>query len=631
MVLGTISDASAQQPQVVAGEYLVKFKNVMLDPSSVSQKIEGRASLKTAFKAMNIYHIALKPGVDEQRSLDALKQDPDVEFIEPNYILSKEQSESEAAPGQIVPGFSRQEVEEMAAQSQNNSAQSDYSAFAGGAYTQSGSSVQATQAWSAMTPYNGTNKVIVAIVDTGLDKTHKVFLPYTGTASGGTGSLWINTIEANGTTGVDDDGNGYVDDINGWNFISNNSNFYDDDGHGTHVAGIVVGAGTDILASPLSRSKIIVMPLKFLDASGSGSTANAIKAIYYAADNGAKVINNSWGGANYSRSLHEALTYAYNRQVTIVSAAGNYSKNNDTNSMYPSNYDVPSNIAVAATTDSDGLAYFSNYGKSLVSVASPGVNIYSTIPSNMYGYLSGTSMAAPFVAGIAALAKSESPSLSGYQIKNLIIAQANVVSGLSTKIKSSARVNALKTVQGAQGMVSVSAYNPSYSPDYGALEMASLAGSNSSSPKAGCGTVTTALAGSGGGAAPLGVLAGLMLLPLIVWSVLRAREESPKSRRKHERYKMNSEVRVKVGDRELVGAMNTISLGGISFNVDEALDKGGVVTMQISSPDGSEKIEVSGEIVWSEQNQAYGVQFSEAHNGAKAMIQHWTQKLVKSS
>jgi subtilisin family serine protease len=620
-ILTVSSLASAQVPQVVVGEYLVKFRTARIGAQDVSQKIMGKGTLKGAFKTMGIYHIALKP-TDEQLGLDQLRQDPDVEFIEPNYILQTPKV-GDDSKDKIVSGFSRSEVEQMDV--------SGSSVSGAGTYSQSAAPTHVVDSWSVATVPNGSNQIIVAIVDTGLDKTHKVFTAYnevSGVNNGGTGALWINSIEANGRAGVDDDGNGYVDDINGFNFISNNGSFVDDDGHGTHVAGIVVGAGLNILANPLPVSKIKIMPLKFLDGNGSGSTANAIRAIYYAVDNGARVINNSWGGPSYSRSLHEALAYAYNNEVVIVTAAGNYSKDNDSVSMFPANYDVPSNISVAATTDTDALAYFSNFGKNSVHLGSPGMNIYSTIPGNYYGYLSGTSMAAPFVAGMAAMALSESPNMTGYQLKSMILAQSDGDSNLSTRTTSSARINSLNIVQAAKSMIYTTAYQPDYSPNYQSQDFASSADSGGGS--GGCGLVSTAMLKGPGMADPLGVLAGLMLLPLIVWMVLRQMSASPKNQRRHDRFKMNSEVRVKIGDRELVGAMNSISMGGLSFNVDEDLEKGGVVTMRIASPDGNEAIEVQGQIVWSEQNQSYGVQFAGAHDGAKAMIKHWSQSLMKT-
>lgn len=583
-------------PRSVPGEYLVKYRDYGMDSNRVYQKLQGKANLKAAFKTLNIYHISMKAtnAADLQEGLDQISHDPDVEYIEPNYIMDKFDVQEQVAT-----------------------------------YTQSYAPTQVANAWGIESSIASKGKVVVAIIDTGLDKNHKVFKTV---ANGGTGALWINQAEANGTPGIDDDANGFVDDVNGWNFINNTANFYDDDKHGTHVAGIVVGTSTDIGTLPYTESSIQVMPLKFLDAQGSGSTANAIKAVYYAISNGAKVINNSWGGSGYSRALHEALSYAYSYKLTIVCAAGNYTKNNDSVAMYPANYDIPSNISVAATDTYDALASFSNYGYSTVSVAAPGVNINSTVPGvNTFSMLSGTSMASPFVAGLAALALREAPTLSGYQIKNLIMARGDSQNLLAGRVRTGARVNAYKTIQGALSMVGTASYQPGYSPDYNALELASNSGA--AEPKAGgCGLISAAAAlkgpGASGPGAPEGILAGLLALPLALWFALR--RKSPEARRKHERFKMNSEVRVKVGERELIGSMNTISEGGLSFNADEALEKGGIVTLKIASPDGHELIEVQGAIVWSEANQAYGVQFANAREGTLAMIRDWTQGLVKT-
>lgn len=594
LLLPALAYGQASAPKVVPGEYLVKYRDVGLDTNAVYHKLQGKASLKAAFKMLNIYHISMKTDSTEQTNIDQIQKDPDVEYIEPNYILEK--------------------FDDVSAQS--------------GTYTQSYAPTQVANAWGIESSIAAKGKVVVAVIDTGLDKNNKVFKPY---ASGGTGALWINQAEANGVTGVDDDSNGFVDDINGWNFINNTNNYYDDNQHGTHVAGIVVGTSTDIFANPLAESSITVMPLKFMDSTGAGSTSNAIKAVYYAVANGARVMNNSWGGSSYSRALHEALSYAYSYRMTIVCAAGNYSKNNDGVPMYPANLDIPSSISVAASTGGDYLADFSNYGVGTVHVAAPGTLISSTVPGvNGVGTLSGTSMASPFVAGLAALALREAPSLTGYQIRNLLLGSVDTLNQLSGRVKTSGRVNALKAVTAAKSYVSVSSYQPGYSPDYNALELASSSGDTQ--PKGGCGLVSavTALKGPGekGPGAPEGIFAGLMALPLALWFALRKR--SPESRRKHERFKMNSEVRVNVGGRELVGAMRTISEGGLSFCADAALERGGVVTMKIASPDGHEIIEVQGAIVWSEADKAYGVQFANAREGVVAMIRDWSRNLVKT-
>lgn len=611
--------AFAQQgPQVVEGEYLIKFKVSSGGAGIAQQKLAGKASLKGHVPGLGIVQVSMKGSPNEKANYEALKNDPDVEYIEPNYILEK----SEVAPNGPIEKFT---YEDVVAQGAVNTSPS--------AYSQSSANVGIAESWAKETPLSSLNsKVIVAVVDTGLDKTHEVFRPYKSDGSGGTGALWINQAEANGKPGVDDDQNGFVDDVNGWNFISNTNNFLDDDDHGTHVAGIVVGAGLNIFSRPLQESKVLVMPLKFLGAGGSGSTSNAIKAIYYAVNNGAKVINNSWGGSSYSRALHDAIIYAYDHHVLVVSAAGNYSSNNDVSPIYPSSYDVPSNISIASTSRFDDLSSFSNFGATTVAIGSPGEYIESTVPGNMTMKMSGTSMATPLISGLAALAFREAPSLSGYQMKQLIMQTGLVTNYLNRKVSTSARVDALNLIQSSQQMVSLASSQPTYNPSY-LSERAPASSAPSPGQAAGCGLVKAVTqqgpgSGQGGGGSPSAVLFGFLLAPLALWQALRVRD--PKDKRRYDRFKMSSEIRVQVGDRELVGAVNTISEGGLSFNADEALEKGGIVTMRIQSPDGREVIEVQGQVVWNEQNQAYGVQFSNAKQGVRAMIRDWTSGLVKA-
>lgn len=596
-------------PKVVPGEYIIKYK-MDIGRSNAIGKIQSKVNLKAAFPEMNMLHMAVKPG--QEAVIDELRKDKDVLFVEPNYILEKLVDDNTA--GKVLNTLSLDQVYSQSSTS----------------FTQNYSNVKVDQAWTLSSAYDSSNRPIVAILDTGLDKQHTVIQA--------SQALWVNTKEIPGN-GVDDDQNGYVDDVNGWNFVSNTSSFADDEGHGTHVAGIVIGAGMDIFSAQLDVSKIRIMPLKFLDSQGAGSTANAIKAIYYAVNNGAKVINNSWGGPGYSSSLLEALTFAYNHQVLIVSAAGNSAKNNDTNEMFPANYGVPSNISVAATTDSDRLATFSNFGANLVHVASPGVYIYSTLPGNIFGSMSGTSMAAPFVAGIAALALREAPSLTGYQMKNLIISSAFSLSALRGIVQSGARVDAYSLLSQVKSNQYLAASQPDYKPVYS--EERSLASesepSQESTSKGGCGAISTsAFIGKGqsfwnsgnGGASALAVMA-LMAFPLLVYFGLRLRSRRKDYRRQHDRFMMSSDIRVKVGDKELVGHMRTISLGGLSFNAEEMLDKGGSVTIKIKGPDNKE-IDVEGRVVWSEANHSYGVKFEETRLSLSETILNWTQKLVKA-
>ena len=614
----TSSFAIAQE--YVPGEVIVKVRGQSAQASTgqVMGKLKSSMNLKASFPRMNVHHFALKKGQSVESAIQEISQDPQVEYVEPNYILKKADSEELNVNVDSSLAMSREAVINA----------SQYQSFA-----QIRAPVQLPEAWTNMVLLSvQVNRPIVAIIDSGVDVTHSVFVE--------TGAIWVNNHEV-ANNGVDDDGNGYVDDSNGWNFVSESKNPVDDDGHGTHVAGIVLGAGQDIFANTLEPAKVQIMPLKFLDGNGSGSTSNAIRAIYYAVNNGANVINNSWGGSGYSQALLDAMSYAYDHHVTVVSAAGNASSNNDSIAMYPANYDVPNNISVAATNDYDNLASFSNYGASTVHIGSPGVSILSTVPGDAYYYMSGTSMAAPFVAGMAALVLREAPQLTGYQVKNLLFNSSEQLNQLSGRVVTSARINSLDLILAAQSEANVASYQPPYQKS---RAPASASSDGSTTAGGGCGTVSTTIAsqmlgsqssgwtGKGSGGSPItGFIVGLLFsVPMMVWLALRKKAPT-EQRRKHERFVMHSTVKVKAGDRELVGQVNTVSLGGISFDADAMLDKGGIVSMQITSPDGKEQIQVEGQVVWNENNHSYGVQFAETKEGVKSMIQNWTRKLVKAN
>lgn len=593
---------SSGRPDAVPGEYIVRFKG---SPSQavVQGKILGKAQLKSYLGSTSMARIAMK-----SEHIADLQADPDVAYIEPNYYFSK----GESAP--LVP---------LSADEDRKQFSFSNSTLSTGSFTQNFAPVGVTQAWSAAKAYSSSSIALVAVIDTGLELNHSVI-----TASE---ALWTNPGEVAGN-GLDDDANGYVDDLHGWNFVADTPNPTDDEGHGTHVSGIVVGTSLDIFASPVAKSRIQIIPLKFLDNKGSGSTADAINAVYYAVRAGAKVINCSWGGGNYSQALHEALTYAYERGAIILAAAGNSGKNNDTVDMYPANYDVPSLITVAATYDNDKITSFSNYGATKVHVASPGYQIYSTYVQNDFILMSGTSMATPFVAGLAAMAQREAPSLTGYQLKQLILSSSDVVSSqLTEKVSSGARVNEYSLIQKAKAEANTSASQPTYSPSFKSERSpASEASSEGGGGKGGCGLVKD-ISGIPPMNGPMGLVGSLiaLLLPIAVWMSLRSfmTSSDPKDKRKYERFKLESKIRVQVGDQELVADMRTISMGGASFCASTALSKGGVVTLKIETSEGT-PIEVQGHVVWCESNKAYGVQFDHMKEAVREGLQGLTRNLA---
>lgn len=284
------------------------------------------------------------------------------------------------------------------------------------------------QSWHQFTM--GAREIIVGIVDTGIDYSHEDLAQ----------NMWKNPIEIPNNN-IDDDNNGFIDDVYGWNFSANNNNPFDDNKHGTHVAGTIGAIANNNLGTAGVSPTISLMACKFLDRQGWGATDGAIRAISYAVANGAKVLNNSWGGGGFSQALYDAVKTAERSGVLFVAAAGNNGTNNDSKPTYPASYDAGNVIAVAATDSADGIAKFSNFGKNSVDLGAPGVEVFSTLPGNRYGNLNGTSMASPHVAGAAALILAYKPQLSVNELKHLILRSTNPVQSLNGKTATGGRLN----------------------------------------------------------------------------------------------------------------------------------------------------------------------------------------------
>jgi subtilisin family serine protease len=295
--------------------------------------------------------------------------------------------------------------------------------------------VDAVEAWDTTT---GSRSVVVAVVDTGIDYRHVDLA----------GNMWRNPGEVAGDR-IDNDGNGYVDDVFGWDFANNDADPFDDEGHGTHVAGTIGAVGNNGTGVVGVSWNVSLMALKFLGANGSGTTSAAIAALNYATrmrrDFGVNVVatNNSWGGGGASTALRSAITAGESAGIVCVAAAGNESTNNDSTAAYPAQY---ATLAVAATDASNRLASFSNWGATTVDVAAPGVSIYSTLPGNSYGSYSGTSMATPHVTGIVALMAAANPAATVAEIRDAMIATAVPVSALAGKVAAGGLVNARAAV-----------------------------------------------------------------------------------------------------------------------------------------------------------------------------------------
>jgi len=297
--------------------------------------------------------------------------------------------------------------------------------------------IDAPEAWDVTT---GSSDIIIGVIDTGVDYTHEDLA----------GNMWINLAEANGVTGVDDDGNGYVDDIHGWNAISNDGDPMDDNGHGTHVAGTIGAKGDNGIGVVGVNWNVSIAACKFLSASGSGSTFDAMECFNYfnalrAAGYNVLITNNSWGGGGFSTQLQ---SYMAAFPGLHVAAAGNSELNNDIFPHYPSSYTLDNIISVASTDHNDVLSdhptWGSNWGAISVDIAAPGSSIHSTYRGD-YATGSGTSMASPHVAGAAGLIWSVDQTLSASQVKQLILSNGDPISSVKPTFTND-RLNVFKSL-----------------------------------------------------------------------------------------------------------------------------------------------------------------------------------------
>ncbi len=288
--------------------------------------------------------------------------------------------------------------------------------------------INAPLAWGIST---GASNTIVPVIDTGIDYTHPDLLE----------NIWTNPYEIP-DNGVDDDNNGYIDDMHGWDFVNKDNNPMDGHGHGTHVAGTIgaVGNNSAGIAGVVWSADLVA--LKALSDSGAGFMADLKQALLYALVMNFRLSNNSWGGGGKHKAFLRTLTLAEEQNHLFIAAAGNSSNDNDLQPFYPSNYELD-NVLSVASIDKTGLrSSFSNYGVTSVDIAAPGGNILSTYPGGRYAFLSGTSMATPHVTGVATLLLSNNPDLSSTDIKSLILSSAKPVADLAGKVATGGTLNA---------------------------------------------------------------------------------------------------------------------------------------------------------------------------------------------
>ena len=346
---------------------------------------------------------------------------PEVEYAEPNFEIALD-----VAEGPLVPVLPR------------DPQFSDQWALANSGQRggKQGADISATLAWAITT---GSDEVVVAVLDSGVDYTHEDLAQ----------NMWVRPQSM---APYQDNELGTIDDLNGYNAIDSAADPMDDNGHGTHCAGIIGAEGENNLGIAGVNWKVQIMPLKFMNAGGFGTTKDAIEAINYVIDRkkagvNVRIISASWGSTQRSRALETVIRKAYENDILFVAAAGNATTNNDRTPHFPSSYNVPNVISVAALDRHDELAKFSNYGVKSVAIAAPGVDILSTWLGNQYEEKSGTSMATPVVSGVAALIVNQNPRISVDDLRKKLMASTDPIVALNGKTVSGGRINAAKAME----------------------------------------------------------------------------------------------------------------------------------------------------------------------------------------
>jgi subtilisin family serine protease len=396
------SAAPQQKAKAVAGELIVGFAAGVSRAEQNEILRAAGATSKKRFGQIDAVLVKVEKA-DDTTVMKLLGSDDRVEYVEPNHVVTIAATPDDPSFGQLW-GL-------------HNTGQT------GGT---SDKDVDAPEAWDRAT---GDPSVVVAVTDTGVDFGHPDL----------SAQRWVNTLDP--VNGADDDGNGLVDDWSGWDFVNDDNDPTDDHDHGTHVSGTIGAAGDNGVGVVGVNWNVKIMALKFLNAAGSGTTADAMASTLYAADHGADVSSNSWGGGPFDQALLDAIEYGASRGMLFVAAAGNDARNNDVTPTYPGTYDSPAVLAVAATDHNDGLASFSSYGAKSVDLGAPGVNILSTARGNTYKSFSGTSMATPHVAGAAALVEDRFPGATLYGIKALLMSSVDPVPALAGKTATGGRLN----------------------------------------------------------------------------------------------------------------------------------------------------------------------------------------------
>jgi subtilisin family serine protease len=393
-------------PPYVADEVLVQFSPKISRDEILGLLNGSGITIQQVLSSGNLVRLKLPPSLCVDDALEMFRDIPEVVFSEPNFLVR-----TSGVPND--PSFDKQWALDNG----------------GGQGGMADADIDAVEAWDKNV---GSASVVVAVVDEGIDFNHPDLSQ----------NIRVNTDEIPGN-GIDDDQNGFVDDVHGWDFYHDDNTVFDDaaeDRHGTEVAGIIGAVGNNGIGTAGICWTVSILPVKFI-ANGSGTVADAVLALNYAVNEGADIINCSWGGSFYSVALEAAFQDVRSAGVLVVTSAGNSGMDTDVNSHYPSNYSMDNILSVAATDNKDELSSFSNYGVTTVDLGAPGSALYTTVPGGKYAYFSGTSASAPVVSGAAALALSTEPNQTYLDLKDGVMNSVDAVPDLTQKTVSGGRVN----------------------------------------------------------------------------------------------------------------------------------------------------------------------------------------------
>ncbi len=408
-----------ERPRSAPDRILVKFKKLgdIRTQESIKASIESTFGIQEIRKFTLIDVSVYRAFWDKEKTLVELNASPFIEYAEPDYYRYAKTTLPNDSRFSDLWGLHNTGLN-------NGTVDAD---------------IDAPEAWDLTT---GSSDVVVAVIDSGIDYGHEDLNV----------NMWRNPGEIPGN-GIDDDGNGYVDDYHGIDAINNSGDPMDVDGHGTHTSGTIAAVGNNGIGVVGVSWNCKIMALRFLSNFGGGVVSDEIECIQYAVNQGVKIVSCSFGEYDFSQSEKEAIDAAGNSGVLFMFAVGNDGEDNDIKPHYPSSYNSENIIAVGISDKNDQLVSWSDYGLTTVDVVAPGDNILSTVPNNGYQSESGSSMATPHVAGLAALLKSYNPSLIGLDIKNLILNNGDKIDSAEGKLVTGSRINAFKALSAEVGIV----------------------------------------------------------------------------------------------------------------------------------------------------------------------------------